>query len=73
MGFAFCVGRCVVCCNSITFNPNKVPAIRIDGEKQPVCADCVARMQQKQRKLKVAVWPDPLPGAYEPCHESELA
>ena len=72
MGFTMGIGRCIKCGRTISFNPYKVPSIRVGGWKKPVCLPCVAVMQQEQREAALPVWPDPPPGAYEPEPETEV-
>ena len=66
MGYMTCIAECVGCAKTIGCNPSYVPTIRIKGEKEPLCAACVARMQERQKEAGVDVWPDPHPEAYEP-------
>lgn len=73
MGYALCVAQCYGCRGTFGFNPHKVPSVKDDqGIRQPICGDCVKVMQEKQRKMNVPVWPDPLPGAYEGLPEEDL-
>ncbi len=72
MGFAMCMGPCFGCGKTFSFNPVRVPSIRVEGVKQPVCRECIEAANPK----RVANGLDPieiLPGAYEACDESELA
>ena len=71
MGYAFIMGQCFGCKQMFSFNPNKVPSIRIDGVKQPVCQSCVTIANPK-RKANGLEPIEVLPGAYEPCEEGEL-
>jgi hypothetical protein len=71
MGFVFVTAACVGCKQIISFNPHKVPSIRIQGEKQPVCQTCIEAANPQRIKNGL----DPvkiLPGAYEPMDEGEL-
>lgn len=69
--YAFAIGQCYTCKRTITFNPVKVPSIRINGVREPVCADCIARANP----VRVSKGLPPieiLPDAYGSCDESEL-
>jgi hypothetical protein len=50
MGFMIAIGRCVACGNTFAFNPNKVPSIRINGEKEPICRPCIERANALKRE-----------------------
>jgi len=71
MGYAVVMSPCVGCGKTFTFNPNKVPSIRIKGVREPICEVCVTRANPE----RIANGLEPivvLPGAYEPVDESEL-
>jgi hypothetical protein len=70
-GYAFIVGACVGCGKMMTFHPHKVPSLRVDGDRKPVCRTCieVANPKRIANGLDAFVIPD---GAYEPCPEEEL-
>ena len=71
MGFAIVHSACFGCGRVFGYNPHKVPSIRIGGNRQPICADCVERTNP----IRIADGLDPivpLPGAYEPLDETEL-
>lgn len=75
MGYAFCLAPCVRCKQPFSFNPHKVPSIRVpppDGPKQPLCRSCVEVLQEVRKQQGLEPWPDPLPGAYELLPEEEL-
>lgn len=72
MGYVLVTGTCTLCHRLMMFSPTKVPSIRIKGEREPVCASCVAAAQAYQREHNLPVWPDPLPGAYEADSEEEI-
>lgn len=44
MSYVFIVGTCVGCGKMFSFHPNKVPSISITGVKEPICEDCVKRV-----------------------------
>jgi hypothetical protein len=53
------------------FNPIRVPSIRIDGVRQPICRNCVEEANPK--RLANGLPPIvPAPDAYEGCDEYEL-
>ena len=71
MGYALMFGTCIGCKKPFGFNPNRVPSIRVDGQREPVCLECVslANPERIARGLEPIV---PHPQAYEPCNEDEL-
>lgn len=69
--FAFCVGYCVSCSETFTFNPLRVPSVLVNGVREPVCRVCIERANPE----RIARGLEPirvLPDAYEACDESEL-
>jgi hypothetical protein len=71
MGYVTAMGACIGCNRPFSFNPMKVPSITINGRKEPICADCVARVNpmRKANGLEPIV---PAPDAYEACDEDEI-
>lgn len=71
MGYAFVFSPCIGCGKPFTYHPHKVPSIRVDGWREPICQSCVdlVNPQRKRLGLEPIV---PVPGAYEPCPEEEL-
>jgi hypothetical protein len=72
MGYVFATSACFGCGETFTYNPVKVPSIRIDGVPQPVCGSCIALANPK----RIANGLDPIeihPDAYEACDEAELS
>jgi hypothetical protein len=71
MGYAMCTGACIGCGKVFSFNPVRVPSIRIKGSREPICQACVDRVNPTRiaNGLEPIV---PLPDAYEPCDEDEL-
>jgi len=67
-GYAFCVGQCCNCGGMITFNPVRVPSLRINGERQPLCEDCARKWIGLHPEANATIPPD----AYQPVAESEL-
>jgi hypothetical protein len=71
MGYAFATSACAGCKRLITYNPVRVPSIRINGVREPICRDCVARANP--RRIANGLEPIvPFPDAYEACDEREL-
>ena len=71
MGYAIVTSRCFGCGKVFSYNPIAVPSINIQGTREPVCADCVTRVNP----MRVANGLEPIlprADAYEPCDESEL-
>ena len=68
MGYIWAIGDCFRCHQTFSFNPDKVPSIRINGIREPICEDCIIQVNplRKARGLAEIV---PLPGAYEPGPE----
>jgi hypothetical protein len=71
MGYALCTGTCIGCHRVFSFNPMRVPSIRIKGNREPICLECVNRVNPKRiaNGLEPIV---PAPDAYDACDESEL-
>lgn len=71
MTYAICFGTCFGCGRTFGFNPVYVPSINQNGQREPICADCVA----VANPARVANGLQPIvvhPEAYEPVEESEL-
>ena len=71
MGFAFAYSQCFGCGAMFSYNPVRVPAIRHDGVRKPICASCVAIVNPLREKNGLALIV-PAPDAYEPVDEFEL-
>jgi hypothetical protein len=71
MGYAMCHSSCIGCGQLMAYNPMRVPSVTIEGVRQPICRNCVERVNplRKANGLMPIV---PLPDAYEPCPEEEL-
>ena len=71
MGYAMVTSSCFGCKQLFSYNPHRVPSIRIEGVRKPVCRPCV-EMVNPTRETN-GLDPIPLhPEAYEPIHEGEL-
>lgn len=71
MGFVAVLGPCIRCKRPFVYSPTRVPSIRIDGVRHPICATCV----EEVNPLRIAngLPPiNPLPGAYDADDESEM-
>ena len=71
MGVALAMSPCFGCKRIFAYNPMHVPSIRIGGERQPICLDCVHRCNPARVKQGLAPI-IPHKDAYEPCNEEEL-
>jgi hypothetical protein len=71
MGYAIAMGRCFGCGAVFGFNPVRVPSIRVNGQKEPICQACVTHINPQRRANGV---PEitPAPDAYSEVNESEL-
>ena len=71
MGYILCTATCFGCKQVFSFNPAKVPSIRIDGNREPICLDCVGRVNPKRiaNGLEPIV---PAPDAYSAADENEV-
>ena len=43
MPYIFVMGSCIACGQPFFFNPDRVPSIVLNGQREPVCRDCVER------------------------------
>ena len=71
MGYVMCHAACFACNRPFMFNPHRVPSVRHEGERQPVCRECVEianPIREKNGLPPSAIHPD----AYEPLNEEEL-
>jgi len=71
MGYAFVMSACFGCGRMFSFNPHKVPSIRHEGERRPICRSCVELVNPG--RIKNGLEPIVIhPEAYEPIDEREL-
>lgn len=70
-GWALAWGHCIGCAQVFGFNPVRVPSLTWNGQREPICAECVKRVNPTRiaNGLPPIV---PAPDAYEPVAESEL-
>ena len=65
-GSMFCHGACISCWKPITFSVARVPSIRVNGSREPLCRACF-RQWNKIHRIAKGLPPVPLdPMAYEP-------
>jgi len=71
MGYAMCFSDCFACHKMFGFNPNTVPSIPIDGDRKPICLECVEKANPMRVKngLDLIIVRE---GAYEAIDEREL-
>jgi hypothetical protein len=71
MGYVSIFCACYTCKRVFMCNPVRVPSIRVNGEREPVCRACIEAANPKRiaNGLEPIV---PHPLAYEACHETEL-
>jgi hypothetical protein len=59
------IGNCIGCGILFTFNAQHVPSVRVNGVKEPICRDCMTRVNAAlMARDKDPVWIHP--DAYEP-------
>jgi hypothetical protein len=65
MGFMYVLGPCCTCGTLMHYSAERVPSIRIDGVREPVCRHCIERANP----VRIANGLEPieiLSGAYDP-------
>ena len=70
-GFVMATSPCVGCGRIFCYSPTKVPSVRVNGSREPICAGCVASANPQ----RIANGLEPIqivPGAYDADDESEL-
>lgn len=48
MAFMLAHGECIGCKQLFSFNPNLVPSCPINGVREPICRNCVERVNPKR-------------------------
>lgn len=71
-GFAMVMAACILCGKPFSFNPHKVPSLKVNGHREPVCLSCHTTANNEREAAGVERWPEPMPGAYEPMPAEEL-
>jgi len=71
MGYVLAHDACIGCGRLFSFNPMRVPSVWFDGNREPICRDCVERVNPARIKngLEPIV---PARDAYDACNEQEL-
>jgi hypothetical protein len=70
MGYLLATGGCVACGKLISYNPDRVPSITVNGSRQAICRGCFEKWNKIHRTSKGL---DPVklnPDAYEPLKEA---
>lgn len=67
--YALMFALCCSCKMIIGFNPNKVPSLIVDGNREPLCKDCAELWNEMHPEIARPIQE----GAYEPCDETEIA
>ena len=49
MAYISVVGFCFLCRRLFSFNPIRVPSIRVDGERQPICLSCIEQANRERQ------------------------
>lgn len=65
MGYMVVIGNCYVCGELFGFNPDRVPSMRVQGVREPICRSCIGRINEARKRAGA----DPVvvdPEAYEP-------
>jgi hypothetical protein len=79
MGYCFVTGFCAGCGRLFTFNPLRVPSIRVNaegkpdpgGSRAPICEGCIAIANERRAEAGLPELSFPA-DAYEPVDEHEL-
>jgi len=72
MGYALATSSCAGCRKLFSYNPVRVPSIRLNGNREPICQSCIEIVNPK----RIANGLDPIvphPDAYVACDEGELS
>ena len=70
-GYAMCHGFCVGCHCVFVFHPHFVPSLTINGQRLPVCSNCILSLNEARRAAGLDPF-IPHPEAYEICPEEDL-
>ena len=71
MGYVMAVGPCIGCKGIFSYNPVRVPSIRVNGKREPICQACIDRINPIRKANGV---PEIVPhiDAYLAADEGEL-
>lgn len=64
MGYMLVMSDCFGCGRVFTYNAERVPSILVNGQREPICQDCVNRVNPT-RKANGLPEIEVLPGAFE--------
>ena len=68
-GYMFVLGPCAGCGTVFAFNADLVPSVRVNGQREPICAACVTAANPIRRAHGL----DPIvvhPDAYQPSEDT---
>ena len=72
MSYATVFSPCANCNQVFGFNPHRVPSIRVNGVREPVCRECIDNENAHREANALELLPEPHADAYKSIHESEL-
>ena len=55
---------------TISYNPNRVPSVSVDGSRAPICVDCVEALNEIRAGNGLGPLV-PMSGAYEPSDDGD--
>jgi hypothetical protein len=50
------LGECAACGRLFGFSPSRVPSVRIGGEREPVCRDCMGMLNARRVEAGMRPW-----------------
>jgi len=50
------LGECAGCGRLFGFSPSRVPSVRVDGEREPVCRDCMGQLNMRRVAAGLRPW-----------------
>jgi hypothetical protein len=71
MGYVIALGYCICCRRLFAFNPHRVPSVRVNGFREPICRSCVEQVNplREEKGLEpIIIFDD----SYEPMQEEQL-
>jgi len=71
MGVYQAYGPCYICRRPFFFHPHRVPSVRVNGVREPICEACMARVNADRQAAGRTTF-DVLPGAYGAADEHEM-
>ena len=71
MAFVTLTSACVLCGHTFTYNPVRVPSVRVRGQREPICRPCVEWANDIRAARGLATWPVAA-DAYDAVDESEV-